>query len=276
VPIPEVFPVRRGIGRPALDEATTWRSQRAREARKEKRVFYTAQRAELEYSRKLRSIAHQIGVLCRFYDPGNPSTSSWVVGALRRYAEALWPWAVAVSERMLIDVQRRDEKAWAKYSINMGRALAQEVRSAPTGELMRQLLNEQASLITSLPIDAAHRVHEWTMRGLEGSERPEKVAEEIYQTGLVTRSRATLIGRTEVARTASKLVEARARWVGSTHYQWVTAGDADVRSGHRKLNGKIVSWDDPPIAGNNGMRYHAGQGPNCRCIPMPLVPEDIL
>jgi SPP1 gp7 family putative phage head morphogenesis protein len=136
---------------------------------------------------------------------------------------------------------------------------------------MQSLLHEQASLITSLPLDAAHRVHEWTIRGLEGAHRPETIAAEIYRTGEVTKSRATLIGRTEVARTASKLVEVRAKFVGSEGYIWRTAGDADVRREHRALNGKYFRWDDPPVAGTNGMRYHAGQGPNCRCIPEPVI-----
>lgn len=213
--------------------------------------------------------------MCRFYDPADPATSSWVVGALRRYAQELWPWAVATSRRMLADVMRRDDRAWARISANMGRALRQEIQTAPTGELMQAMLHEQASLITSLPIDAAHRVHEWTVRGIEEAARPAKIAEEIYRTSEVTKSRANLIARTEVARTASKLVEARARHVGSEGYIWRTAGDADVRPEHKKLDGKYFRWDDPPVAGSNGERAHAGQIYNCRCVPEPVVPDEV-
>jgi SPP1 gp7 family putative phage head morphogenesis protein len=266
MPLPEVFPP----GHPALD-----RSAKQRETRRERRIFANAHKAEARYARQLRQVAAHVGQLARFYRKDDPASSHWVIAALRRYAETLWPWAVATSQRMLVDVMRRDEVAWARLGKQMGQALRREIQSAPTGQLLQALLNEQATYITSLPIDAAHRVHEWTLRGLEGAERPDAVAEAIYETGHVTRGRANLIARTEVARTASKLVEARATYVGSEGYIWRTSGDADVREEHRKLNGKYFRWDDPPVSGSNGERAHAGCIYNCRCVPEPVIPEVI-
>lgn len=105
--------------------------------------------------------------------------------------------------------------------------------------------------------------------------RAEELAKELAATGQVTRSRAALIARTETARASSGLTQARAMHIGADSYIWRTAGDADVRKEHRKHNGKVFKWSDPPIAGTNGMRYHAGAGPNCRCYPEPVVPEEI-
>jgi SPP1 gp7 family putative phage head morphogenesis protein len=266
MPLPEVFPP----GHPALD-----RAQSNRERVRERRVFANAHKAEERYARQLRAVAHQVGALARFYRKGDPASAHWVIAAMRRYAETLWPWAVAVSERMLVDVQRRDEAAWARLGRQMGQALRKEIREAPTGELMQALLHEQAGYITSLPLDAAHRVHTWTLRGIEGAERPERVAAEIYNTGEVTKSRANLIARTEVARTASTLVQARATFVGSEGYIWRTSDDADVRREHRRLNGKYFRWDDPPVSGSNGERAHAGQIYNCRCVPEPVIPDEV-
>lgn len=274
--LPEAFPVAPGygVGLPAMDEGQT-RWQRRREARQQRQHWQHVRRAEKQYAVQLRGVARHIGQLARLWDPDRPETSAWVIGAMRRYAQQLWPWAKAVSERMQAEVTRRDEVAWARHSAAMGRSLAQEVRSAPTGELMRALLGEQVGLISSLPLEAAARVHEWTVRGLETSERPARVAEMIYASGHVARSRAELIARTEVARTSSKLVEARARHVGSEGYIWRTAGDTDVRPLHKKLNGVFISWDDPPVAGSAGQRAHAGQIYSCRCIPEPVVGEEV-
>jgi uncharacterized protein with gpF-like domain len=38
------------------------------------------------------------------------------------------------------------------------------------------------------------------------------------------------------------------------------------------MEGKFVTWDDPPTL--DGMKGHAGQFPNCRCYPEPVIPED--
>ena len=162
-----------------------------------------ARRLEGSYGRRLRAIAAQIGLLTESYDPERSvSTSDAIIAALGTYADMLTPWAESAGARMLADVAHDDEIIWARRGREMGRALRQEINRAPTGALMQSLLAEQVTYIKSLPLEAAQRVHEWTLRGIQSAERPEKVAEEIYATGHVTRSRATLIARAEVARTA--------------------------------------------------------------------------
>ncbi|MDR8787949.1 hypothetical protein FEP82_05946 [Burkholderia multivorans] len=191
---------------------------------------------------------------------------------LRRYAEALTPWAEATAARMLEDLNRRDEQAWMQNAREMSRALRDELRRAPTGETMRALMAEQVTLIKSIPLEAAKRVHRLTIEALEDSTRAAQISKAIQESGEVAKSRADLIARTEVARTASKLTEARALHVGSPGYFWRTSGDSDVRDSHRKMNGQFVRWDDPPTL--DGMTGHAGQFPNCRCWCEVVVPED--
>ncbi|UQN68023.1 minor capsid protein [Burkholderia multivorans] len=195
---------------------------------------------------------------------------------LRRYAEALTPWAEATAARMLEDLNRRDEQAWMQQAQEMSRALRDELRRAPTGETMRALMAEQVTLIKSIPLEAAERVHRLTIEALEDSTRAAEISKEIQRSGEVAKSRADLIARTEVSRAATSLTEARARAVGSTHYRWVTSGDSDVRPGHRALNGKVFAWDDPPEVNENGriMRHHPGQIWNCRCWAEPIISED--
>lgn len=194
---------------------------------------------------------------------------------LRRYAEALNDWAEATALRMLRDVEAVDRAQWATLSAEMSAELRREILNAPTGQLMRERLAEQVTLIKSIPLEAAQRVHDLTLRGLETSSRGEDIRQSILASGNVAASRATLIARTEVARTASLLTQARAEFVGSTHYVWRTSGDSDVRTGHRAMNGKVFRWDDPPEVEENGryMRHHPGQIWNCRCYPEPIIPD---
>lgn len=192
---------------------------------------------------------------------------------LAKYAEALEPWATQAATQMLTDVNHRDVQAWREMAKELSVELRREIQSAPTGELFKALLNEQVSLIKSLPLEAAQRVHELTIKGLEDSTRSREIAKEIMRSGEVTESRATLIARTEVARSASSLTQARAAHVGSEGYIWRTSGDGDVRHSHKEMNGKYVRWDSPPTL-SDGTTTHAGQIYNCRCYPEPVLPED--
>lgn len=248
--------------------------RRARLVKRER--FRRSQKASEAYGRKLRGVAAEVSRMVRGFAPyndvGDPQP---VMSALRRYAEVIRPWAEKVGATMIAEVNQRDKRAWAEVGQEMGRALEVELRNAPTGETFKRLLQEQVNLITSLPLEAAQRVHEISMNALTGGQRPEEAARLIAATGGVTRSRATLIARTEAARASSALTQSRAQFIGATGYIWRTAGDADVRKIHKHLEGQFVSYDDPPVAGENGERAHAGMIYNCRCWQEPVLPDVI-
>lgn len=233
-----------------------------------------ARLAESSYNTRLRQVARQVGAIVRGFAPdGVLSDPSQVMKALNGYAELITPWARSVAYFMIADVGRRNSRAWKSLGEDMGRALRAELEQAPTGRIYSALMQEQVELITSLPTQAARRVHELTQAGLTDSRRASEIAKEILRTGEVTESRARLIARTEVARTASNLTQARAMFAGSEGYIWRTSEDADVRETHKHMDGKYIRWDSPPKTDKNLSPYHAGAGPNCRCFPDPIIPN---
>jgi SPP1 gp7 family putative phage head morphogenesis protein len=244
-----------------------------RETREERLGWARVRRAETQYAIQLRSLAKQIGLIVTGMWPEEPEGR--IAAALMAYAELIGPWAQTTAARMLADVSRRDQAQWNRISRTMRRSLRQEIETAPTGAALKQLLDLQVQLITSLPINAAKRVHDLAVEGLQTGDRAKELAARILETGSVTVSRANLIARTETARAASTLVQVRAQHVGSTAYIWRTSGDSDVRPLHRKLNGHVFRWDDPPIAGERGERAHPGCIYSCRCFADPVIPEQL-
>lgn len=194
---------------------------------------------------------------------------------LRAYADALKPWATHTAHRMLTEVDARDRDSWRSLGNAISAQLRHDIMHAPTGVAMRRLLHGQVDLITSLPTEAAKRVHELTLKGLENSSRAASFVDEIRRSGEVTQSRAVLIARTEVARTASVLTQTRAMAAGSTHYSWETSEDGDVRPGHQAMQGQVCEWANPPAVMENGkiMHFHPGTIWNCRCWPRPIITE---
>lgn len=239
-----------------------------------KSAFVRARKAEVQYARQLRKVAQHIGDLVTgLFDAADPASAGIVERALRRYAQAIEPWATSVGGRMVAEVAARDRKAWMAVSREMGTAIHREIERAPAGAILRERLKEQVHLITSLPAEAADRVHKLTVEGLSSGTRASEVAAEIMKSGEVSRSRADLIARTEVSRTSTEMTRARAESIGSTHFIWRTAGDSDVRASHRALNGKAFAWDDPPECDPG---HHALPGAiwNCRCYAEPIIPDE--
>jgi SPP1 gp7 family putative phage head morphogenesis protein len=246
------------------------RAKVRRETKIQRARFAKTRYAEQSYAIALRKIARHCGEIIKAFPPLDPATLPELRQLLTNYAQLLDPWARVAARRFLDDVARRDERAWTAHSREMAHELREELRSVNLQPAMNKLLAEQVQLITSIPLEASQRVHKLTLQALASGERPASLIDEIMKSGDVAVSRATLIARTETGRASTTLTMTRAQSVGSTHYIWRTAGDSLVRHDHRKLNGKIFAWTDPPIAGPNGERYHAGAGPNDRCNPEPI------
>jgi len=226
----------------------------------------------LNYAGQLRKVARQVGMIIDGFPAGEQEYVPTISDLLAKYAEILLPWARKTAMSMLGEVNRRDEQAWFSHANEMSKALREEIRNAPTGARMQQLLAEQVTLIQSLPLDAAKRVHDLTLAGVEDGTRAKEIAKEIKRSTEVSENRANLIARTEVARTASVLTQARAEHIGSDGYIWRTSHDSDVRHSHKEMEGKYVRWDTPPKL-SDGTVTHAGQIYNCRCYPEPVIPE---
>lgn len=239
-----------------------------------KTLFTRAREVETKYASQLKKIASHVGHIIRGFPPGDRSALPELTNTLGRYAEIIRPWARHTSERILLEVSHWDEQAWYRHVKEMSASLAEEVRSADVGTIFRALQDEQVTLITSIPIEAAERVHKLVEQTLTDSSRAAEYIEAIKRSGHVARSRATLIARTEIGRATTNFTQARAEHIGSPGYYWQTVGDGRVRQEHKKLNGTFHRWNDPPIAGTKGMRYHPGAGPNCRCWPRPIFNPD--
>ena len=88
----------------------------------------------------------------------------------------------------------------------------------------------------------------------------------------VTKSKAKFLARQETALFMSKYRQSRFKEADITHYRWSTSHDERVRPDHRSLNGKIFSYDDPPITDSaTGAKNNPGEDFNCRCIDMPIL-----
>ena len=252
----------------------TWYDAPYKENAKQRAAFEKVRLAERQFAVQLRKIAKHIQDIVLMYEPGDPQQVDEMVEVLNRYAMTIRPWARAVSRRLLAEVARRDEMAWARYTKLLGLAIQHEIRETPVGHVMQALMAQQVDLITSIPLEAAQRVHQLAISALYEGGRASEIAAAIREQGEVSKGRANLIARTETSRASTTFTQARAQAIGSTHYIWRTSKDRRVRVTHRPMEGKVCEWANPPLVEpKRGLRYHAGCFPNCRCYVEPILPE---
>lgn len=233
------------------------------------------------YQGQLLKVVEQVAKLSQQSDTDDPIVAASEISAqLNAYSGRLQDWAREIAAKMITDASEADYQTWLKVGKNISNATRRMLSSDSVGDVFQRLQDEEVELITSLPREAAEKVHEWTKEGLARGDRYEQIAQRIRdELGPITRNRAVCIARTETARARTNFTQARARNVNSPGYYWRTVEDGRVRPMHRKLNGTFHLWTEPPACdvGRGGVPLHAHPGCifNCRCWPAPVFPEDM-
>lgn len=97
------------------------------------------------------------------------------------------------------------------------------------------------------------------------------LAEQIQDKLGVGAKRARLIARDQTLKYNSSVHTAQAKSAGVTKFRWSTSHDGDVRPMHKALEGKIFSYEDPPVTNEAGDHNLPGEDYQCRCAAIPIL-----
>ena len=102
--------------------------------------------------------------------------------------------------------------------------------------------------------------------------RAENLAKKIERNYGTSQSKAKFLARQETSLLVSNFREQRYKSLGINKYMWSATKDNRTRPLHRELNGKIFTWDNPPVIDERtGQRGHPGMTFGCRCTAIPLL-----
>lgn len=138
-------------------------------------------------------------------------------------------------------------------------------------EMLDKWVKENVDLIATIPYDALDEMEKIVIRSYLDGKPITTIAKEIQRNYSVTKSHARLIARDQMGKLSSQVTKHQQLSCGVTKYKWRTTGDGRVRESHRKLNGKIFSWSDPPVVSTKPLRRcHPGEDYQCRCVAIPV------
>ena len=149
------------------------------------------------------------------------------------------------------------------------------------GEFYRTSLAEwvdrNVDLIKSIPQNTLGEMKKITSSGFLAGKTPTEIAKEIQEAYMVNKRKAQFIARDQMAKLNGELARKQQEDAGVSKYIWSTSGDGRVRESHRKLDGKVFSWNDPPIVDEKtGRRCHPMQDYRCRCVALPVFDIEAL
>lgn len=177
--------------------------------------------------------------------------------------------------KVLADVAKRTDATAAEN-------LARQLRSMPgidvippapeLGRIIELFREEQTDLIRSVTYEKMLRIRK-VLDANRGA-RVENVAKRIREETSVSRSKAELIARDQVAKLNAAVTWSRHTAAGITEYTWSTSGDERVRPGHARLDGQRFKYAKPPVVDESGRRANPGEDYQCRCLAVPVLSVD--
>lgn len=142
-------------------------------------------------------------------------------------------------------------------------------------KMLQQWVSENVDLIKTIPQNSLQKmkeiVYEDYMRGCTTTEIVRKIQQQ-YGTD---KRHARLIARDQTAKLNAKINQSQQTDAGVKQYKRSDSRDRRVRESHRKLNGRIFRWDNPPET-DDGRRCHPGEDYQCRCCAIPVFDIDTL
>lgn len=152
--------------------------------------------------------------------------------------------------------------------------------SLPTSGLtadMTEVLNasviEQVSLIKSISMEYLAGVQQAVMRSVTTGRGLADLQPYLEKHKGITMRRARMIAQDQTRKSYNNLNRGRMEKLGLKKFQWLhTGGSAHPRELHVRYDGRIFSFDDPPVIDENtGERGIPGQAINCRCRMRPVI-----
>ena len=187
------------------------------------------------------------------------------------------------AKRIIIYQANSNARTWreAAKKSTQGKRVYQYLRKEMNQrEPFQDLITESANYIKTLPQNIAtrivKRVSKLTLEGKRASEIAIDIKRYFPEA---TKASATLIARTQVAKTYATITQTRAQSVGVNCYIWHDVGGPRVRRSHKHMNDVIVFYNEAPspellIGKKSQGYYHAGGIYNCRCWQEPVIDLD--
>jgi SPP1 gp7 family putative phage head morphogenesis protein len=242
--------------------------------------FERPMRIEIAYERAIDKL------LMEFFKLPKIETWNDMLDVLKQYTtnvRIFQEFAGKLAAKMVTAVSVQNAASWREAAIRSTKAreiysmLHQEMQQPRMRDRLYFLIQSNAQYISTVPQTvAAHTVRHVQQEQMAGR-RAEDILHDLkpYMRSLKD-WQVQRIARTEVAKADTAITRTRAEDIQLNWYLWETSSDARVRASHRKMQGVLINWNDPPspeaLAREKPVgHYHAGNIYNCRCLALPVV-----
>ena len=136
-------------------------------------------------------------------------------------------------------------------------------------------VNDNVGLINTIPENMLGRMQKIILDGYNNGRSTAEITEQIQESYQISKRHARLIARDQMGKLNARINRKLHEDAGVHKYEWSDSGDQRVRESHRRLNGKIFEYSNPPET-DDGRHCNPGEDYQCRCVDLAIFDFDTL
>ncbi len=184
--------------------------------------------------------------------------------------------ATELAEGMLSNSLKTSQSTLKTSLKQLSGGVALNTGVVPKGmeDVSQAIINENVSLIKSIPSEYLDKVSGAVMRSITTGNGLSDLEPEIKKYSGQTDRRVSLLALDQTRKAYNTINKQRMQSIGVKKFEWIHSGGGQhPRISHMKLDGKIFSFNDLPLKGEEGFvnGQFPGQAINCRCTMLPVI-----
>lgn len=140
-------------------------------------------------------------------------------------------------------------------------------------EMLGKWVSDNVDLIKTIPHESLGKMKEIVYQAYMDGKPTTSIVKEIQRQYGRDKRHARLIARDQIAKLNAAITKHQQTDAGISRYTWSDSRDERVRKSHKRLNGRICRWDDPPET-DRGRKCHPGEDYQCRCCALAIFDLD--
>lgn len=193
----------------------------------------------------------------------------------KRFADLFALRAKPLAESMVNQTDKDSSKTLhtSLKELSGGLSLRTSIIDNPLRNVITASVAENVALIKSIPSQYMLDVQGAVMRSITTGNGLQDLIPQLDKYADETKNRAKNIALDQTRKVYNNMNRDRMKALGVKRYEWIhSGGSVHPRPLHQEYNGRIFSFDKPPIIDERtGERGIPGQAINCRCTMRPVI-----
>lgn len=175
---------------------------------------------------------------------------------------------------MISHVSRNSKKDMQKTLDKVGIDAESLMHNRGLTPYLQNCVDQNVGLIRSMTREKRDTFKNGLVAMITADAPQDQIRQMIQKHYGTTRAKARILARDQTGKLNGQINRFRQEQLGGKRYVWRGAMDSREREDHKRLQGKIFRWDDPPIVDRRtGRRGHPGEDYQCRCRAELFFPD---